>query len=57
MMMELMFKVKHEEDLKNINFRYHTDEVSANNGQIQIWLAYNDFFYDAKKENRNIMVI
>ena len=49
MMMERMFKVRNEEELKNVNFQYHTHEVSANNGQSQLRLAYNDFLYDANK--------
>ena len=49
MMMEQMFKVSNEEELKNVNCQYHTHEVSANNGQSQLRLAYNDFLYDAKK--------
>ena len=49
MIMERMFKVSNEEDLNNVNIQYHTHEVSVNNGQSQIRLAYNDFLYDAKK--------
>ena len=44
-------------ELWTSNFQYHTHEVSTNNGQSQIRLTYNDFLYDAKKGNRNIMVI
>ena len=47
--MEHMFKVSYEEELKNVNWQYHNHEVSANNGQGQIRLAYNDFLYYAKK--------
>ena len=49
MMMEHMFKVSNEEELKNVICQYHTHEVSANNGQSQIRLDYNDFLYDANK--------
>ena len=47
--MERMFKVSHEEELKNTNCQCHTHEVSTNNGQSKIRLAYNDFLYDANK--------
>ena len=47
--MEHMFKVSNEEELKNVNYQYHTHEVSANMGQRQTRLAYNDFSYDANK--------
>ena len=47
MMMESMFKVSNEKDLKNFKCQYHTYEVSGNNVQSQIRLAYNDFLYDA----------
>ena len=49
MIMERMFKVSNEEDLNNVNIQYHTHEVSVNNGQSQIRLAYNDFLYDSNK--------
>ena len=49
MMMERMFKMRNEEELKNVNCQCHTHEVSENNGQIQIRLAYNEFLYDANK--------
>ena len=48
-MMELMFKVIYEEEFKNVNWQYHTYDVSTNNGQCQIRLAYNDFLRDANK--------
>ena len=51
MMMERMFKVSNNEDLKNVNCKYYTHEVSANNGHNQIILAYNDFLHDAIKGN------
>ena len=54
--MERMFKVSHEEELKNTNCQCHTHEVSTNNGQSKIRLAYNDFLYDANKESKNIML-
>ena len=47
--MERIFKVSNEEDLKNVNSQCHTHEVSANNPQIHIRFAYNDFLYDAIK--------
>ena len=43
MMMERMFKVSIEEELKNVNCQYHTHEVSENKGQNQLRLAYNEF--------------
>ena len=43
MMMECIFKVSNDEDLKNVKCQYHTHEVSANNGSNQVRLAYNDF--------------
>ena len=49
MMMECLFKVSNDEDLKNFMWKYHTHKVSANNGHIEIRLAYNDFLYDANK--------
>ena len=49
MVMEYIFHVSNEEELKNVNFQYHTRDVSANNGQSQLRLAYNDFLYDANK--------
>ena len=49
MMMECMFKVSIEEEIKNVNCQYHTHEVSANNGQSHLRLAYNEFLYDANK--------
>ena len=49
MMMERMFKVRNDEELKNVMSQYHTDEVSANNGHNQIRLTYNDFLYDSNK--------
>ena len=47
--MEHMFKVSYEEELKNFSCQYYTHEVSANNGQSQIGMAYNGLFYDANK--------
>ena len=47
--MEQMFKVSYEEELKNVNSQYNNQKVSANNGQGQIRLSYNDFFYDVNK--------
>ena len=47
MMMECKFNVSNQEDLKNVNCKYHTHEVSANNGQSQFRLAYIFFLYDA----------
>ena len=32
MMMERLFKVSNDEDLKNVKCQYHTHEVSSNNG-------------------------
>ena len=49
-MMEHMFKVRNDEELKNVKFQNHIHKVSANNGHNQIRLAYNDFLYDANKE-------
>ena len=49
MTMERMFKVSNEEELKNVNFQYHTHEALENNGKIQITLTYIDFLYDANK--------
>ena len=49
MMMERMSKLSNVEELKNVTCQYHTHEVLANNGQRQIWLAYNDFLYDSNK--------
>ena len=49
MMMECMFKVINDEELKNVNCQYQNHEVSANNGHNQMRLAYNDFLYDANK--------
>ena len=46
---ERMFKVRNDEDLKNVKFQYHTHEVSTNNCQYQIRLVYNEFLYDANK--------
>ena len=54
--MERMFKVSYEQEHKNVNCQYHTHEISTNNGQGKIRLAYNDFFYDVNKGNRNIIV-
>ena len=39
MMMERIFKVSNDEELKNVKCQYHTHEVSANNGHNQIRLA------------------
>ena len=39
MMMEHLFKVSNDEELKNVKCQYHTHEVSANNGHNQIRLA------------------
>ena len=32
MMMESMFEVRNDEELKNMKCQYHTHDVSANNG-------------------------
>ena len=47
--MERLFIVTYEEEHKNVNCKYHTQEVLANNGQGQIRLTYNDFFNDVNK--------
>ena len=39
----------HEKDLNNVNCQLHTHEVSANNGQRQLRLAYKNFLYDDNK--------
>ena len=57
MMMERMFKVSNDEDLKNVKCQYHTHEVSANNGQGEIRLGYNDFLYDDYKGKYKAMLI
>ena len=49
MMMKHMFKVRNDEELKNVTCQYHTHEVLANNRHNEITLAYNDFLYDANK--------
>ena len=48
--MERMFKVSYEsKSLRMTISNMITNEVSTNNGQSQIKLAYNDFLYDANK--------
>ena len=50
-MMERMFKVSYEiKSIRILIVNININEVSANNGQSQITLAYTDFFNDAKKE-------
>ena len=57
MMMESMFEVRNDEEIKNIKCQYHTHDISSNNGHNQIRLIYNDFIYGANKGKHKAMII
>ena len=49
-MMEHMFKVSYQsKSIRMAIANIDTNEVSTNNGQGKIRLAYNDFLYDVNK--------
>ena len=55
-MLERMFKVSNEsKSLRMSVANIITNDVSANNWQSQIKLAYQDFLYDANKGSRDII--